>query len=431
MSKLGRPEADGSLSITTTMQAINEKIVSLNYENLRAEIKSVDALESYNGGVNVLVTGHLTGQDNIVKNFAQSFFLAPQDRGFFVLNDMFRYVDNINVNPAVVSDVVVLPPQEQAPAPPVDDNHTSEQSTPSAEDEAIAGEVYNPPENGNCVPVAEEEEVPVPEVVDAVQDDIEQVVVPGIKSDEVPKKSYASIVKHLKETAASFSPPPVVPRKAPPTSMEQVNPAVVPTPHGPVSSFDSVEIEHDEEEEGMISEFFICIFMFPDSSDGYSIYVKGLPMNATEALLEEVFKKFGTIKKDGIQVRSNKQQVFCFGFVEFEEASSAQKALEASPVLIGGRQAIVEEKRSTNSRGSNRGRFHSGRGSGFRGRGNYGGGGRGGYNKGDFNGIGNKGNRGDRDGYQRSENSTVNGARTNRMLNANVKNPTPRIPSTA
>ncbi|GER41174.1 nuclear transport factor 2 family protein [Striga asiatica] len=331
MSKLGRPEADGSLSITTTMQAINDKIVSLNYENLRAEIKSVDALESYNGGVNVLVTGHLTGQDNIVKNFAQSFFLAPQDRGFFVLNDMFRYVDNITVNPVVVSDVLVLPPPEQ-----VDDNHISEQSTPSAEDEAIAGEVYNPPENGNGVPVAEEEEVPVPEVVDAVQDDIEQVVVPRIKSDEVPKKSYASIVKHLKETAGSFSPPPVVPRKAPQMSVEQVNPTVVPTPNGPVSSFDSVEIEHDEEEEGMIQNrlfAFSCLQIPVIRSsgvlaDGYSIYVKGLPMNATEALLEEVFKKFGTIKKDGIQVRSNKQQVFCFGFVEFEEASSAQKALE-------------------------------------------------------------------------------------------------------
>lgn len=42
------------------------------------------------------------------------------------------------------------------------------------------------------------------------------------------------------------------------------------------------------------------------SADGYSIYLKGLPMNATEALLEEVFNKFGTIKNDGIQVRSNR-----------------------------------------------------------------------------------------------------------------------------
>ena len=26
--------------------------------------------------------------------FTQSFFLAPQDKGYFVLNDVFRYVDD-------------------------------------------------------------------------------------------------------------------------------------------------------------------------------------------------------------------------------------------------------------------------------------------------------------------------------------------------
>lgn len=69
------------MGITTTMQAINDKILSLNYGDLRAEIKSVDAQESFNGGVHVLVTGYLTGKDNLVRNFCQTFFLAPQDRG--------------------------------------------------------------------------------------------------------------------------------------------------------------------------------------------------------------------------------------------------------------------------------------------------------------------------------------------------------------
>jgi hypothetical protein len=42
----------------------------------------------------VLVTGCLTGKDNLRRKFAQSFFLAPQDNGFFVLNDVFRYVED-------------------------------------------------------------------------------------------------------------------------------------------------------------------------------------------------------------------------------------------------------------------------------------------------------------------------------------------------
>ncbi|GFQ07535.1 putative g3bp-like protein [Phtheirospermum japonicum] len=432
ISMLGRPEEDGSMSITTTMEAINEKIVSLNYGSLRAEIKSVDSQGSFSGGVLVLVTGYLTGEDNIVNNFSQSFFLAPQDRGYFVLNDMFRYVVNpslVTVNPTSVIDDVV-PPAAEPVAVPVQDNHVSEESTPSAE-EAIAGEVYNPPENGD-VPIAEEdeEEIPIAEVVDEVQVDnnTELVVESSAKGNEVPKKSFAWIVRHLNESSGSFSPPPPAPRKVAPKSMEQVSSTVVPTPDGPVSSSDSVDNEHNQEGE----------------ADGYSIYIKGLPMNATEALLEEVFKKFGTIKKDGIQVRSNKQQVFCFGFVEFEEATSVQKAIEASPVAISGRQAFIEEKRSTRN---NRARFQSGRGSGFRndgvrgGRGNYGGG-RGYNNKADFNNRGDFGNRAgnrgvpsNRDDYHKSENSMSNGGpRVNRaggMANGGSKNMAPRVSATA
>ncbi|XP_049410698.1 nuclear transport factor 2-like [Solanum stenotomum] len=118
---------------------------------------------------------------------------------------------------------------------------------------------------------------------------------------------------------------------------------------------------------------------------------------------------------------------------------------QASPILIGGRQAAVEEKKSTSSRGNTRGRYPSGRGNGFRndgvrGRGNYNGSGRG-YNRGDFNGRsefnnrgGNRGgssNRGGGDGYQRSDNN----GRMNRggggMANGTVKNMTPRISATA
>ena len=75
---------------------------------------------------------------------------------------------------------------------PVQENHVSEQIAPSAE-EAVSGEVYNPPENGD-LPVTEEEEVPEPEVVDEVQDNTEPVVETPAKIDEAPKKSYASIV---------------------------------------------------------------------------------------------------------------------------------------------------------------------------------------------------------------------------------------------
>ena len=40
--------------------------------------------------------------------------------------------------------------------------------------------------------------------------------------------------------------------------------------------------------------------------DALAVYVKNLPLQATPSQLEEEFKRFGTIKPDGIQVRSHK-----------------------------------------------------------------------------------------------------------------------------
>ena len=85
--------------------------------------------------------------------------------------------------------------------------------------------------------------------------------------------------------------------------------------------------------------------------------MRNLPLSATPQQLEEEFKRFGTIKNEGIQVRSNKVLVFllkiiftvisepnaqiglsilshaqiqgfCYGFVEFEDASAVQTAIE-------------------------------------------------------------------------------------------------------
>lgn len=53
---------------------------------------TADSQSSYEGGVIVLVTGCLITQDKLRKKFTQSFFLAPQDNGYYVLNDVLRYI---------------------------------------------------------------------------------------------------------------------------------------------------------------------------------------------------------------------------------------------------------------------------------------------------------------------------------------------------
>lgn len=65
----------------------------MNYEDYTAEIITADAQDSHEKGVIVLVTGCLTGKDNLRRKFSQTFFLAPQDKGYYVLNDVLRYVE--------------------------------------------------------------------------------------------------------------------------------------------------------------------------------------------------------------------------------------------------------------------------------------------------------------------------------------------------
>ncbi|KVG47370.1 Nuclear transport factor 2 [Cynara cardunculus var. scolymus] len=279
-SILSRPDTNGLMSSVTTMQAIDEKIQSLDYKNYKAEIKTADAQDSYQAGVIVLVTGCLTGKDNIKRKFAQTFFLAPQEKGYFVQNDVFRYVEEsmpIETTSASVEDIVDSSLVEHA-VPNAEATHVSDNPTYDSTTNLAADDINNGPEV--CDP-----------------EDIE-----GSGSE---------------------------------SGLEE---EVVDEPV-PVQTIPNETIE------------------------GHSIYVRNLPMNATVPQLEEEFKRFGPIKSNGIQVRSNKQQVFCFGFVEFESLDSMQSAIKV----------VVEEKRTTTRVGSGgRGRYTSGRGGGgFRGRGGY------------------------------------------------------------
>ncbi|OMO60437.1 Nuclear transport factor 2 [Corchorus capsularis] len=104
-SFLSRPDPDGVMNSVTGVKEINELILSLDFKSYRADIISVDAQLSFAKGVIVIVTGYLIGdQDNVRRKFTQSFFLAPQEGGYYVLNDVFRYVDDEEPQPVAVAN---------------------------------------------------------------------------------------------------------------------------------------------------------------------------------------------------------------------------------------------------------------------------------------------------------------------------------------
>ncbi|XP_050250258.1 nuclear transport factor 2-like isoform X2 [Quercus robur] len=76
----------------------------------------------------------------------------------------------------------------------------------------------------------------------------------------------------------------------------------------------------------------------------YAIFVPNLLMNAIVEQLEAVFNNFGPIKHNGIQVRSSKGT--CFGFVEFESASSMRSAIKLTMTEGGFQDMLVIEMKT-------------------------------------------------------------------------------------
>lgn len=99
------------------MQGINDEILSSEYKDWEPKIEAVHAQDSIMGSVIVGVTGSLTGKDSVMRNFAQTVFLAPQvGGGFYVHNDILQFMEiNKPSMPLSVPEVVANSPTAPLP----------------------------------------------------------------------------------------------------------------------------------------------------------------------------------------------------------------------------------------------------------------------------------------------------------------------------
>ncbi|KAK3039833.1 hypothetical protein RJ639_027146 [Escallonia herrerae] len=117
LAEMAIQASDCSPSFTAEVvgKGINDEIMSFNYQNYRAKIVTIYAQESYMRGVVVGVTGLLTGKDDgETKEFTQTFFLAPKEKGFYVLNDLCYFKD-VDKSSTPLTDHVVAEENVTAP----------------------------------------------------------------------------------------------------------------------------------------------------------------------------------------------------------------------------------------------------------------------------------------------------------------------------
>ncbi|XP_039031246.1 nuclear transport factor 2-like [Hibiscus syriacus] len=353
------------------MLQIHTLAMSLNFTAI--EIKTINSLDSWNGGVLVMVSGYVKIKDfNGRRKFVQTFFLAPQDKGYFVLNDIFQFVDDgmVYQHPAstVKEDKLDSKLNVSSPVaePPVYDYALEEEVSEYinlVRIEVFPVDKYSLPDQEDVEDKVTVGEAPAEEtlvlhhsVVDTVQEP------PAIPLDEPvqepPRRTYASILNVPKQQSASSVQVQHSYNKTPPSTTDwDHTPESTSQQSRPAWSDVPESAAETKVEEGLISE------EGEYTGEYKSVYVRNLPSTVTAAEIEQEFKNFGKIKPDGVFLRVRKDVVgVCYAFVEFEDILAVHNAIKASPIQFAGRQVYIEERRpnSSSTRGGRRGR---GRGS--------------------------------------------------------------------
>ncbi|KAG4997260.1 hypothetical protein JHK84_028283 [Glycine max] len=340
---------DGNARETAAaMLQIHALIMSLSYTGI--EIKTAQSLESWSGGVLVMVSGSVQVKDySRRRKFMQTFFLAPQEKGFFVLNDIFHFVEE---DPVHQQQAVLLPQSNLDPKL----NASSAINKPvsnyllgrdiQARDYVATNEVK---ENGvvdnygfseqrmqrapdsehiredNAV---EESNGSLQSSVNAVQD--HAPASPDEPAGEPQKHTYASILRVAKG------------QSTPSVASQHKNVSPSEWDHAPQSSSQQQQMTASanafERSETDAAEEFPAT---EDEDEIKSVYVRNLSPTVSPSEIEDEFKNFGRIRPDGVVIRSRK----------------------AGSVQIAGRQVYIEERRPNSNIPSRGGRRGRGRGS--------------------------------------------------------------------
>ncbi|XP_062195398.1 nuclear transport factor 2-like isoform X2 [Phragmites australis] len=383
----------GTNTTVNNMMDIHSLIMSLNFTQI--EIKTANFVNSWGDGVLVMVSGVVqTKEYSHQRKFIQMFFLAPQEKGFFVLNDYFHFVDQEQIQPAPViaqeNFESNLAPNTVVETVPEyiheEESQAAQCAVPitSEENDVVDNYTYSEPLQQVVAQPDNWGEEPLPEeplssfsngMAMAPEEPVQPQPVPPPHAEdpvgEPIKKTYASILKTAKAPSAFpvAQQVPVTKPSHPMTESNQAQHSVTTAAEKPRSDVYGDIAAHDDEE-------------------SKSVYVGNVPSSVSEADLENEFKKFGRLIPDGVAIRSRKETGGYYAFVEFEELSGVHNALKASPIEINRRQIYVEERKpNSGMRGGRRG-----------GRGRFSGGGRG-YARG--GGDEYNGNRGRSNGYQR------------------------------
>nr|CAN83110.1 hypothetical protein VITISV_026572 [Vitis vinifera] len=308
------------------------------------------------------------------RKFVQTFFLAPQEKGFFVLNDILHFIDEdlIQQHPAALLAQSSLDSRLNASntIPEPVSNYMLGGEIQAREFVAPVNAMENGPVDRYSFPeqrlqqVTETEIIPEDNSGEDSNGSLQNVMntlqdLPPAPVDEPvgepQKHTYASILRVAKGQSVPSVSPQLYNNKSMPPASEWHH---MPQPSNEQSVASSVMFEKPA------SEVAEEVSGVEDEGEIKSVYVRNLPSTVSASEIAKEFKNFGRVKPDGVVIRNRKDNIgVCYAFVEYEDISGVQNAIKASTVQIAGRQVHIEERRANSNNLSRGGRRGRGRGS--------------------------------------------------------------------
>ncbi|WWD15851.1 hypothetical protein CI109_100275 [Kwoniella shandongensis] len=201
--------------IALGQQEIHERIVAIGYNQCKVYIHSIDSQSSSNGGIIILVIGEMSNNNGPWRKFTQTFFLAEQPNGYFVLNDIFRYLkedvdedEEVEEEPAAAEQAQPQATEPEAPAAPA---QAEPVEAPKASEEL--------PQEPASAPAAEPEPVSAPAQVNEEVVGVEAVVASVPDKDISPSEPSLAVEEPITSAPsppAEETPAPAAPKAASP-----------------------------------------------------------------------------------------------------------------------------------------------------------------------------------------------------------------------
>jgi len=347
---------------------INKRIKELEYEDCKVLVSNVDSQVSSGDGIIIQVLGEMSNKGGASHKFAQTFFLAKQPNGYFVLNDIIRFLKEDIENEYEDFDT----PNENYATQEYMENQSNTMMTEEVIEQMNESLVLdadaNLDEKANLEsmethPTMEEKKVETEPLEEKHESPANTTPAANAVTTNTSSNNELNTTKTNATTTTTTTtavPPAATTTNsttAPTTELTESATEAEPKRTNQVKSFATVTASnttttatttHYKEVSKIESK------PLPNSNNqknnqgrgrqdqksGFDkeIFIKDINENVSREKIKEAFSKFGEVKK--VDVFYNRRS----GFVEFISLDSAKSAIAAKSVLIDGHKIIAEEK---------------------------------------------------------------------------------------